>query len=230
VSAPDADIGHREYNQMRRRSRDELRPPRSHLFGIIESMTQNCTTPPGDSPDDGRPGRSYDWLGTVCLMLGIAGVAIVLADAVAFVPWEIARFWLHSPSLVLLASVLLLLAGSWQTWRSGHPTARWSPEPAGTRFESVLLYTRRDCGLCDEAAALLAAYRSYLPPVLEVDVDTDPELVRQFDTCVPVVEIDGKVRFRGRISEVLLRRLIESTPPISAASSYEVATAPRREW
>ena len=27
-------------------------------------------------------------------------------------------------------------------------------------------------------------------------------------TCVPVVAIDGKIRFRGRVDAVLLRRLI----------------------
>jgi len=42
----------------------------------------------------------------------------------------------------------------------------------------------------------------------EIDVDQHPELKQQFDTCVPVVEIDGKVRFRGQVNEVLLLRLI----------------------
>jgi hypothetical protein len=49
--------------------------------------------------------------------------------------------------------------------------------------------------------------------MLEVDIDRDPELVARFSTCVPVVELDGKVRFRGRVNEVLLRRLIAATPP-----------------
>jgi hypothetical protein len=41
-----------------------------------------------------------------------------------------------------------------------------------------------------------------------IDIDTDPALRAEFDTCVPVVEIDGRVRFRGRVDEVLLRRLL----------------------
>lgn len=69
----------------------------------------------------------------------------------------------------------------------------------------VTLYTRQGCHLCDQAATVLRAYG--IAPNL-VDIDSDPELVAQFDCCVPVVVIDGKVRFRGGINEVLLRRML----------------------
>ena len=69
----------------------------------------------------------------------------------------------------------------------------------------VILYTRPGCHLCDDARELLA--RHGLRPRL-VDIDTDPALRDQFDTCVPVVVIDGKERFRGRVNEVLLKRLL----------------------
>ena len=72
---------------------------------------------------------------------------------------------------------------------------------------SVVLYTRRGCHLCDEADRLLRAYG--LDPQ-HVDIDRDPSLRERFDTCVPVVEIAGRVRFRGRINEVLLRRLLDA--------------------
>ncbi len=70
---------------------------------------------------------------------------------------------------------------------------------------SVVLYTRRGCHLCEEARELLLAHQ-ILPTV--VDVDGDPHLRERFGTLVPVVEIDGRVRFRGRIEPVLLRRLL----------------------
>ena len=41
-----------------------------------------------------------------------------------------------------------------------------------------------------------------------IDIDTQPELQQEFNTCVPVVEMDGKVRFRGKVDPVLLRRLL----------------------
>jgi glutaredoxin len=74
---------------------------------------------------------------------------------------------------------------------------------------NVVLYTRQGCHLCHEAEKLLMRYG--LRPRL-VDIDLDAELLGQFDTCVPVVEIDGRVRFRGRVDEVLLRRLLRAKP------------------
>ena len=38
----------------------------------------------------------------------------------------------------------------------------------------------------------------------------DEELRNRFDTCVPVVEIDGRIRFRGRVDPRLLRRILRS--------------------
>ena len=71
----------------------------------------------------------------------------------------------------------------------------------------VVLYTRKGCHLCDDAAALLR--RHCLAP-REIDIDADPALVARFTNCVPVVVIDGKERFRGRVSELLLRRLLST--------------------
>ncbi len=70
---------------------------------------------------------------------------------------------------------------------------------------TVTLYTRSGCHLCEDAQALLVRYG--LAPQL-VDIDADPLLRERFNSCVPVVVIDGKERFRGRVNEVLLRRLI----------------------
>jgi glutaredoxin len=69
----------------------------------------------------------------------------------------------------------------------------------------VVLYTRVGCHLCDQAKQQLERYG--LAPQT-VDVDADPALREKYDQCVPVVVIDGKERFRGRIDERLLRRLL----------------------
>lgn len=69
----------------------------------------------------------------------------------------------------------------------------------------VIIYTRTGCHLCDEARELLERYG--LQPQL-VDIDADPQLRERYTTCVPVVILDGKERFRGRVNEVLLRRLL----------------------
>ena len=75
-----------------------------------------------------------------------------------------------------------------------------------TPGQGVILYTRRGCHLCDDAKRLLA--KQGLTPQ-EVDIDADPEFLRRYNECVPVVVIDGRERFRGRVDEVLLRRLLE---------------------
>ena len=74
-----------------------------------------------------------------------------------------------------------------------------------TRGVQIQLYTRRGCHLCDEAKSLLVGHG--LSPV-EIDIDADPALVIRYTRCVPVVVVDGKVRFRGGVSPVLLRRLL----------------------
>lgn len=71
--------------------------------------------------------------------------------------------------------------------------------------KSVVLYTRAGCHLCDVA---LEQLREVGLHPKQVDIDADPELQARFNECVPVVELDGKVRFRGRINPVLLRRFL----------------------
>jgi glutaredoxin len=70
---------------------------------------------------------------------------------------------------------------------------------------NVVLYTREGCHLCEEAHKVLNEFG--ISPKL-VDIDTDKNLREQFDTCVPVVEIDGRLRFRGRVDPKLLRRIV----------------------
>lgn len=69
----------------------------------------------------------------------------------------------------------------------------------------IVLYSRQGCHLCDDAAAALTRHGLEFELV---DVDADPELRRRYDECVPVVVMDGKERFRGRVDELLLRRLL----------------------
>ncbi len=69
----------------------------------------------------------------------------------------------------------------------------------------VMLYTRQGCHLCDEAADVL---RRHGVSFRTTDIDQDVQWRDRYNECVPVVVIDGKERFRGRIDELLLRRLL----------------------
>jgi glutaredoxin len=72
----------------------------------------------------------------------------------------------------------------------------------------VVLYTRHGCHLCEIAAEVLTRHKL---DIRVVDIDQHPELRERYNECVPVVEIDGRERFRGRVDELLLRRILRGT-------------------
>lgn len=74
-------------------------------------------------------------------------------------------------------------------------------------MHEVIVYSREGCHLCHEAVEVLARHGLKSQ---EVDIDRQPDLRQRYDQCVPVVVIDGVERFRGRVNEVLLRRLLRS--------------------
>jgi glutaredoxin len=73
----------------------------------------------------------------------------------------------------------------------------------------VTVYTRAQCCCCHKALDVLRQYQGrHGFAIEEVDVDSDPVLVQEYGLSVPVVAIDGKVRFKGVVNPVLLDRLI----------------------
>lgn len=72
---------------------------------------------------------------------------------------------------------------------------------------NIVVYTREGCHLCEHAITLLRRH-GHEPHL--VDIDADPQLRERYNLCVPVVEINGKERFRGRINEILLTRLLSA--------------------
>ena len=75
----------------------------------------------------------------------------------------------------------------------------------------VVLYTRAHCPLCDEAATLLERFRARYGFTLETkDVDASPALVAAHGNWVPVVTINGRLRFRGHVNAVLLERILNA--------------------
>jgi len=86
---------------------------------------------------------------------------------------------------------------------------RWFRRTPPREHLTITLYSRAQCGCCRKASEILSAYqRRYRFRIEEIDIDTDPELAAQYDTEVPVVVVDGKVRFRGQVNPVLLERLL----------------------
>ena len=153
---------------------------------------------------------AFRTIGGVLVYLAMGLLGLALADGVQALPFHMPRAWhLHRPLWVGLS--IALLAAGWKMQRDPDRalSATSLPSAKHPRFQQLVVYSREGCHLCDDAKAVLAEYSEYLPDIEEVDIDTDPELVSKFGEQIPVVEIDGKVRFRGRVDELLLRRMID---------------------
>jgi len=78
---------------------------------------------------------------------------------------------------------------------------------------------RRDCALCEEMLAELAALgrRMPLPPIEVRDVDADPLLRRRHGLDVPVLLLDGTVVCRHRLDRAELERLLRGAAATGGA-------------
>ena len=150
--------------------------------------------------------------------LFVAGILLVVARALT----ELSRFpglpafWYANLPMWILTGLAMSALGWKIVW--GSPSAAlngWHPTIPGTRFRSGIIYTGEGCHLCDDAMEVLNDYSTWLPIFEKVDIHADPDLEAQFGTSIPVIVLDGKIRFRGRICEQLLQRLIEGTPPVA---------------
>ncbi len=73
----------------------------------------------------------------------------------------------------------------------------------------VILYSRRTCGLCDEARDVVETVRrSVAFSFSEIHIDGDDELEREYGIRVPVVMVDGVEAFEISVSARRLRDLV----------------------
>ena len=151
--------------------------------------------------------RVRAWMGTAMMVLASGFAVLIFCDRMNmdFVP--LPRTWHASRQLHLIVCGGMFLAAAILL---KSPVPRTDPRNGRPLFRNCRLLTRTNCGLCDEALATLMQYQDALPSIEIVDVDDDPQLVRQFGESVPVVELDGKVRFRGAVIPALFERLIHA--------------------
>ena len=73
----------------------------------------------------------------------------------------------------------------------------------------VIVYSRKGCHLCEIVKeSLVKLHKRGGFDWRDVDVDSDPELRRQYNDQVPVVFIDGRKAFKYRMDEQdFLRKL-----------------------
>lgn len=73
----------------------------------------------------------------------------------------------------------------------------------------VILYTRRECGLCDETAAELRRLGDELQfSIRTLDIDQDQALRAQYNDIVPVVAIGDRVVIHAPVDVPALRAVL----------------------
>ena len=74
----------------------------------------------------------------------------------------------------------------------------------------LVVVSREGCGLCHDMLQALATLERdrTIPEVKVVDVDSDPELARQFGLKVPVLLLDGSVICHYTLNSNELLRLL----------------------
>jgi glutaredoxin len=90
---------------------------------------------------------------------------------------------------------------------------RWArPRPKlSLAHLTFTVYTRAQCSCCHKALDLLDDYRRHYGFTVETsDVDADPALAARYGDSVPVVAVNGKVRFKGVVNPALLERLLQA--------------------
>ena len=74
----------------------------------------------------------------------------------------------------------------------------------------MIVYSRPGCHLCDEAKHAING--SGIPSRFtfeEVNIESDPELLRKYKYDIPVVTVDGVEAFRHHVNTNEFKRLIQ---------------------
>ena len=75
----------------------------------------------------------------------------------------------------------------------------------------VVIYSKPECHLCDEAkAAIQAAGCEGEYTLEEVNIENDPELRRRYRYDIPVITLDGVEAFRHRVSPEQFREALRA--------------------
>ena len=156
-------------------------------------------------------------LGSGLMFLSSLFAVFIFSDRMDMRPFEFPTMWYSTRSFHLLLCGAMFFCAAMMLRSPPHRTQTRAP----ALFSSCRLFTRKYCPLCDDAIAVLAGFQGVLPAIEVIDIDDSRELMRQFGESVPVVEIDGKVRFRGCVSTHLLQRLINAAERRAEVAGFD---------
>ena len=74
----------------------------------------------------------------------------------------------------------------------------------------ILLYTRKDCCLCEEMKEVIRKVAGEISfEMKEIDVDSAPDLQEKYGSEVPVLFINGRKAFKYRVTEGELKKRLQ---------------------
>ncbi|GMB09073.1 glutaredoxin-like protein DUF836 [Thermolongibacillus altinsuensis] len=74
----------------------------------------------------------------------------------------------------------------------------------------VVVYSKQNCCLCDQAKKALIELQKEMPFQLEeIDIYEDDRLLEKYQLMIPVVEIDGEVIEYGIIHKDAIRKRLQ---------------------
>ena len=78
---------------------------------------------------------------------------------------------------------------------------------------NLKIYSKNDCHLCDIAKKELNDLQNEIAfSITETDIEKDHEAFEKYKYLIPVIEIDGKIMFTGRIDRNRLKNALKSRP------------------
>jgi glutaredoxin len=73
----------------------------------------------------------------------------------------------------------------------------------------VVIYSRPGCHLCDDAKQLIVTAGNNDEYTLEeINIESDPDLLRRYQFDIPVITINGQEAFRHRLSAAQFREAL----------------------
>lgn len=151
--------------------------------------------------------RFQVWLGTAMMFTASVFAILIFCDRMDMKLFSMPAVWDTSRSMHLFVCCGMFFFAAVLLKSPQHDD---EPEFTTPLFKTCELLTRPGCSLCDEAMEVLISFQNALPAITTVDITNDSQLTRQFGESIPVVMLDGRVRFRGAVNPVLMQRIVDA--------------------
>ena len=151
--------------------------------------------------------RFQAWLGTAMMCMASVFAILIFCDRMDMRLFPMPAVWDTSRSIETDACCGMFFLAAILLKSPQHSDEHEFTTPL---FKTCELLTRPGCELCDDAMEVLISFQNALPSIVTVDISNEPQLTRQFGESIPVVVLDGRVRFRGAVNPVLMQRIVDA--------------------